>query len=267
MKSAKRSRQHWVTKHTSGFCGTGKMMKLWKQRETAKCPRCSEENEDASHVWKCQGEGANEVWENSMEKLRIWLQKKKTQPNVAKLICDRLIAWRCDTAPGVHPSTYRGIRSALENQEKVGWQAMLEGAPAIGWREVQQSYYEWLGLRKTGLRWLSALVQKLWDVAWDQWNHRNGILHDNDESLVSVLQDLKIKEQYQQGSSGSTKDGQTVFRMGLVRTLKLSKELKTAWLIRIVESRQRCSRQREAQHTTYAQERQTMGRWLARTSS
>ena len=144
---------------------------------------------------------------------------------------------------------------------------MLEGTPAIGWCEVQQSYYEWLGVKKTGLRWLSSLIQKLWDVAWDQWNHRNGILHDNDENLLSKLQDLQIKEQYQQGSAGLTKDGKEMFRMGLAKTLKLNKEFKTAWLIRVVESRQRRLRQREPQQAAYAQERQTMGRWLARNSS
>ena len=267
MKGVRRSRQQWVTKHVSGFCGTGKMMKRWKQRETAKCPRCDEEIEDARHVWKCQGSGANNVWDSSITNLRSWLEKQKTQPNIAELICDRLTAWRCDTTPMVQPALYRGIRAALSNQDRVGWQALLEGTPAIGWSEVQQSYYDWLGVRKTGLRWLSALVQKLWDVAWDQWNHRNGILHNNDENLVNLLQDARIREQFQLGSSGLMQDGKEVFRAGLRNTLKLSKELKTAWLIRTVESRQRRSRQREAQHTTYAQERQTMGRWLARGSA
>ena len=268
MHSISRTRQQWVTKHVSGFCGTGKMMMRWKKRDTAKCPRCDEENENATHVWKCQGSGANEVWNGSIEKLKNWMRKQKTQPNLAELICDRLSAWRCGTIPGVQPASYRGIRAALVNQDEVGWQAMLEGAPAIGWREIQQSYYEWLGIRKTGLRWLSALVQKLWDVAWDQWNHRNGILHDNDETLSTLLQDRQIREQYLLGASGLTRDGQIVFCMGLVKTLKLGTELKTAWLIRIRESRQRKQRQRENPgQAAYTQERQAMGRWLARSGS
>jgi hypothetical protein len=34
MKAAKIPRRHWVSKHTSGFCGTGRQMKRWKQRVT-----------------------------------------------------------------------------------------------------------------------------------------------------------------------------------------------------------------------------------------
>jgi hypothetical protein len=33
------SRRHWVAKHSSGFCGTSKMMLRWKKRTTDMCPR------------------------------------------------------------------------------------------------------------------------------------------------------------------------------------------------------------------------------------
>ncbi len=29
-----------------------------------------------------------------------------------------------------------------------------------------------------------ALIKKLWDIAWDMWEHRNGVLHDS-ENVVS----------------------------------------------------------------------------------
>jgi hypothetical protein len=37
---------------------------------------------------------------------------------------------------------------------------------------------------RTGKRWTVALITKLWDIAWDLWEHRNGILH-NKQNLVS----------------------------------------------------------------------------------
>jgi hypothetical protein len=58
----------------------------------------------------------------------------------------------------------------------------LEGRPALGWSGVQQRYYEWLGGRRSGLRWLTALIQKLWDIAWDMWDNRNRVLHEQEHS-------------------------------------------------------------------------------------
>jgi hypothetical protein len=44
------SRRHWVAKHSSGFCGTSKMMLRWKKRAIDIYPRCLNEVEDATHV-------------------------------------------------------------------------------------------------------------------------------------------------------------------------------------------------------------------------
>ena len=54
MSKVKITRRHWVSKHSSYFCGTSQMMHRWKQRATNLCPRCLTEGEDASHVWTCQ---------------------------------------------------------------------------------------------------------------------------------------------------------------------------------------------------------------------
>lgn len=53
------------------------------------------------------------------------------------------------------------------------------------WALIQQDYYDLLQSRRSGLRWLSSLIKKLWQVAWDLWEHRNGILHEQ-ENCVSL---------------------------------------------------------------------------------
>ncbi len=70
------------------------------------------------------------------------------------------------------------VAEAVHDQENLGWQNFLEGCMSGKWREIQQRYYTWLGSRKTGLWWAVALIQKLWDVSWDQWEHWNAVLHD-----------------------------------------------------------------------------------------
>jgi hypothetical protein len=56
--------------------------------------------------------------------------------------------------------------------------------------------------RRTGLRWLTALIQKLWDVAWDMWDHRNRVLHQEH----SVARDLQIQDEFATGSVGLARE-------------------------------------------------------------
>jgi hypothetical protein len=53
MSEITKTRQQWVLKHSSGFCGVGKMMYRMKKWPSPACPRCGLE-EDTEHVWICQ---------------------------------------------------------------------------------------------------------------------------------------------------------------------------------------------------------------------
>ena len=138
--------------------------------------------------------------------LRGWLTKMNTHPQIVKAIVDGLSAWRKDE-PWNPSFTWRGVQSATDRQQRVGWQALLEGCPAIGWAEAQQLYFEWLEKRNTGRRWLVSVIQQLWNIAWDLWEHRNKILHDADDSDKYEILDHEITEQYQLGERGLTRQG------------------------------------------------------------
>jgi hypothetical protein len=64
---------------------------------------------------------------------------------------------------------------------------------------VQHRYLQWIGSRRSGLHWLTALIQKLWDIAWDTWDHRNRVLHDTELSVARDLEIQQITEQFQLG--------------------------------------------------------------------
>ena len=53
----------------------------------------------------------------------------------------------------------------------------MQGRLSRYWLLAQQSYWKSLGSPRPGLRWISALITKLWDISWDFWRHRNGVLH------------------------------------------------------------------------------------------
>ena len=57
------ARKHWVTKHFSGWAGSGVNMHRWGYRSTPECPRCKEP-ESTIHVLQCKSEEADvEFWE------------------------------------------------------------------------------------------------------------------------------------------------------------------------------------------------------------
>lgn len=61
---------------------------------------------------------------------------------------------------------------------------MLEGWASFEWSIAQQEYYKLIGSLKSGKRWMIALIKKLWLIAWDMWEHRNGILHEKENTQV-----------------------------------------------------------------------------------
>jgi hypothetical protein len=236
------------------------MMHRWKKRSSAKCPRCDSE-EDKTHVWKCRGSGADEIWMKSMAKLRRELTEAHTLPNLVDIICDRLTAWRYDSNPTVPISNFLGLRKLIDDQDKVGWQALLEGMPVAGWAEVQQNYLAWRKMRRTGKRWLSSVIKKMWDVAWDLWDHRNGVLHDSDDNVASQLQRKAIEEEFTLGPTTVMMEARQLFRPGIHRLIALPPAAQQAWLIRIRNSRIRYA-ELGAVHNTFRDERRGMARWL-----
>ena len=42
---------------------------------------------------------------------------------------------------------------------------------ALNWDEIQNLNLQLLGAKTTGKRWVSDLIWKFWDTAWDVWNY------------------------------------------------------------------------------------------------
>jgi hypothetical protein len=268
MASSSLTTRHWIVKHTSGMCGTGKMMKLWKQRSSSKCPRCEAPVEDAAHVWRCPQPEAKAVWEQSIDGLREWMTKQKTHPAIKRIICERLLAWHSGIPSQAQPDGIPFLRSAVNAQDALGWQSFLEGGLAFDWQFAQQHYFKSLKSMKSGRRWVSALIRKLWTVAWDQWQHRNGILHDRDSTqqhkLLSHDTDRLISRQFAMGVQGLPSNNHFLFQEPMEELLKAPLYVRKQWLALAQSARERQKRRVAAQAEKYPEERQSMANWLLR---
>jgi hypothetical protein len=143
MAKVKISRRHWVSNHSSGLCGTSKMMLIWKKRATNLCPRCLTEVEDASHVWTCQDPRAITVWQQSIANHEVCLKQQKTEPEITKVLYAKLLSWQSGgSIENITVGPFLGFQEVVTKQDALGWQSLLEGRPAIGWHEVQHRYLQ-----------------------------------------------------------------------------------------------------------------------------
>ena len=200
MRGVRRSRQIWVAKHVSGFCGVGKMMHRWGLWTKPNCPRCPAEVESTTHVWECPAPDAQVVWEQSIDRLREWMASTDTDPNLASALTQALLYWKQGRpVPPLPVQAPASLRTAYARQQEMGWTACLEGRLDLHWRETQAAYFKAIASRKNTLRWTAALITKLWDVAWDQWEHRNGIVHRAAESRHREELRLQVQEAIRAG--------------------------------------------------------------------
>jgi len=166
-------------------------MRRWKQWETDQCPRCGMP-EDAPHVWTCKDPGTQEVWSKSLADLEIFLRKWDTDPTILHLILTYLKSWQSGETISYQPPRY--LEQVLKQQCIIGWHRFFEGWLSSQWEVVQQHYYSVIKSNKTGKRWVSAIIQKLWDTAWDLWEHRNGVLHKK-ENFVTKAMEVHLNRQ------------------------------------------------------------------------
>ncbi len=66
-------------------------------------------------------------------------------------------------------------RASIHQQDAIGWHQFSLGRLSKSFAEMQDTYLKSLNKQQTGLRWTQALIQKLWDIAWDLWEFRNQI--------------------------------------------------------------------------------------------
>jgi hypothetical protein len=149
------------------MCGVGKWLVIvWQERETVNCPRCSE-FEDARHVWLCPDAEAKLIRKEGISGISRWMEEVQTDPEIRTAIETRLLSQWLDNLPMLPIQTDSvGLQDAIQSQDAIGWDNVFEGYIAKDWEQAQDDYYKWCRSRKSARRRTTALIQKLWNVAW-----------------------------------------------------------------------------------------------------
>jgi hypothetical protein len=263
------SRQLWISKHASGHCAVGRMMKIRKHWEHSMCPRCLQDNETTEHVLLCQDPRASEHFELLAKKLDIDLVTMETAPEIRRTIIRKLTNWRRRRRLTAQITNKYGEKEASEHQDDIGWNNFMLGRMAPEWASSQQSYYDWLGRRKTGQRWLVALTVKMLNLSWDMWDHRNRILHASTHpwNLIKVrAADRQIEDEYERGHQNLLTKDYKWLKPSLHTTKKLPIETKLQWIESVRLARLRFGSGTVAQFQLFRPERRAIATWMATAS-
>ena len=117
----------------------------------------------------------------------------------------------------------------------------MGGCISIEWARVQGDYYKWIGLKKTGRRWAVALIKKLWEVAWDQWECRNGALHNTPMAadLSGALSlDSAISAECQLGPVGLPQKVRRVFPIDVTTLITSPLMDRKCWFVLVRAARE-----------------------------
>jgi len=146
-----------------------------------KCPRCPELIEDKQHILECPNAEARDLWEKSLKQLDEWLKAEGTERSIREQLIHGLRSW---TTPNL-PTTQN---SPLEAQESIGKRYMWDGWLSREWQWQQDQIWQQLKSRKSSRRWMAEIIKKLWNIAWDMWEHRNNILHNSEQNREAILE-------------------------------------------------------------------------------
>jgi hypothetical protein len=241
MKSLPGGKQRWCTKHGSGHCGVGITLKSWKQQDDDECPRC-QVAEDTTHVLRCTAHGATDVWNASVEKLWDALAMMDTPDDLRDAIIARLNQWRADSPLHIDPSWSESLRAVIISQDSLGWKNFLEGIPSILFRHHITHHYSSNGIDRSVKTWLRKVLQLAHDIAWNQWQHRNKILHEDDKPRMKrgiALLDQEICSLYVAGGHTLPAADQYHFQIPIDDLLNRSVQYKQHWYVNVIAAQKR----------------------------
>ena len=55
------------------------------------------------------------------------------------------------------------------------------------WSQAHQAYMISLGRRTTGIQWMSRIIRRIWQIAWDLWIHRRSVLESTDAAILPAI--------------------------------------------------------------------------------
>lgn len=171
------------------------------------------------------------------------LQSLNTHPQLIEALLTRLQQWRYEQ-PYAARNWDVEVSQCLLEQDEIGWKNMMEGLPSKKWQIIQNKYYQSIQSQKSGRRWILSVFKLLANMAWDQWEHRNAILHKHDQprhQRALQLLHQEILAELAKGSRGLNIHDQYHFNVSFLTLRSKSLDYIKAWLLNVQAARKAAS--------------------------
>jgi hypothetical protein len=117
----------------------------------------------------CTYQSTIEKCKTSLETLGKDLAKRHTHPGLTRFLILRLLEWKTRAPRKALRMMEHALRELQDAQDEIGWDKLMVGNISVLWQEIQAQYFRDIGKQKSGLCWTRALIQKIWQVAREQW--------------------------------------------------------------------------------------------------
>ena len=147
---------------------------------------------------------------------------------------------------------------------------MMTGRISSLWTESQKIYWQKEKIDKLPRRWASALIRKLFLVAWDLWKDRNNIKHSSESAAAKREMrklDEEIDELRQAGTAGIPESHLPYLLLSPERQADMDLIQKRRWVLQAENIRQAHANHTEPVVTTISENNRLLTDWVSVTSS
>jgi len=160
------------------------------------------------------------------------------------------------------PTQHKHIDTVGDKQTHIGWDRLLDGWLLQYWWNQQEKIWSQVWSRKSSRQWTSVLIQKLWDISWDMWDHRNKELHSGgpyQQQILHSAADNQITWVYDGRAQQLPQDALHLLRTPKETVLQYTLESKQLWLESVHMAQQW---QQTHKFGNYISKQQFMMTWL-----
>ena len=178
----------WIPKWLCSTLPFGRNLIRWRQPEhMLQCPRCGDDEHQLHHVIQCLHADASALRTTHLDDFEKYLDTAITDPDVKSGLISLVLA-ACSGTPWVPPATSSDlVAQVFQAQLQIGTSQVLNGLVSPAWSQAQQAYMISLGRRTTGIQWMSRIIRRIWQIAWDLWIHRRSVLESTDAAILPAI--------------------------------------------------------------------------------
>ncbi len=174
----------WLSKQSSGFCGTQSMVSHWDASRDNKCPNCGQK-ETAAHLNVCPDVWRTKLFHDGVDKLRQWLESTYTDDELAYWI-PKYIALRGTRKLSSFPFLSPALRQVAIAQDKIPWRCFMEGKICKELFNLQRRAITGSPSTLTFAAWSKKLLDQILHISHSQWIFRNVSLHDRQHGYLRL---------------------------------------------------------------------------------